>query len=931
MTNSAESASMPSLNRHSSRQVRLVDAFLRPALQGAQSYDRISGYFTSSLFDLINEDFEGAGHVRMVCNSDLRPEDVTTAMAAAKQRREWRQSRPEDRLLAADGEAVRGRLRALYHALKSGRLEVRVLPDAVFGMVHGKAGVVRYPDGQALAFMGSANDTAPGWSGNYELLWEDRSEAGINWTQGEFDTLWTHPLAVPLADVVINNLGHLIDRTTIDLKRWRERMKDDPGGENTMAPLIDAPLYVEENGLWDHQKAFVQQVMLAHGGTFGHARLLLADQVGLGKTLQLGVSAQLIALQDKDPVLIMAPKAVLRQWQDELWTRLRVPTAAWLDRAWVDEGGHRLKSSFADCPRRIGLISSEWLATLSDTHPVFSREYSLVVLDEAHRARRANPNEPHKRPELNRLGQAMMRLVARTRSLLLGTATPVQLHMIEAHDLLDLLAQGAPEVSGGAYAAWNTEAQRGLDLMSGREALPMSLPERWTWLRSPIPPPRDMHGRLDYNAESLRASIGLNDSGYQARPDAYMGLGPADRALVAENFHNWMLNRNPYIRAIVMRTRRQLEREGKLKVIKVDLYGDGPGEAVPVPAEVQRAYQLAEEVCQELKERQGLSGFAKVHLLRRVSSSLEAGLLTAERMLQNAADRGENGSWLDTDDSEDQVEESSASGLHITVQMRSRLQEFVRLLRRYRDGQRDPKLSKLFFLLGQAGSGGWLDRGCIVFSQYLDTARYAAERLTERYPSLPVGLYTNETSSGVYLAGTFTSTRREDLKRRVMDGDIQLLIGTDAASEGLNLQRLSALVNIDLPWNPTRLEQRKGRIQRIGQQADTISIFNMRYEGSVEDRVHQRLSERFQGISDLFGLIPEVLSDLWVEAALENQERLDELMKEVTSDNRHLLHPFERAALDLPDLGGWDRCTQVLHDAEATAWLKTGWISPANS
>ena len=95
--------------------------------------------------------------------------------------------------------------------------------------------------------------------------------------------------------------------------------------------------------------------------------------------------------------------------------------------------------------------------------------------------------------------------------------------------------------------------------------------------------------------------------------------------------------------------------------------------------------------------------------------------------------------------------------------------------------------------------------------------------------------------------------------------------------------------------------------------------------GSVEDRVHQRLSERFQGISGLFGLIPEVLSDLWVEAALENRERLDELMKEVRSDNRHLLHPFRRVALDFPDLSGWDRCTQVLHDAEASAWLKTGW------
>ena len=876
------------------------------------------------MFELLDEDFGGVGRVRLVCNADLQPADIHTARAAAKLRREWRQSRPEDRLLAEGGEELRGRLRALHGALKSGRLEVRVLPDAVFGMVHGKAGVLRYPDGRAVAFVGSANDTAPGWSGNYELLWEDGSPQSVAWTQGEFDALWGHELAIPLADVVIDDIARLIDRNVIDLERWRRLLPTDPGGQNAMAPLIEAPLYTEEDGLWEHQKAFVQQVMLAHFGIFGHARLLLADQVGLGKTLQLGVSAQLIALQDQNPVLIIAPKAVLRQWQDELWTRLRVPTAAWLDGGWVDEGGHRARSVFGACPRRIGLISSEWLAGLPATHPVYARQYALVVLDEAHRARRANPNEPHKAPELNRLGQAMHRLAAQTRSLLLGTATPVQLQMVEAHDLLCLLSQGAPEIDGGPYAEWNRRKLDGLDLVAGRAAPPTALRARWAWLRSPLPPAHDAHGRLDYDADALRDILGLRAQEYQAPTDGYMGLTPADRALVDQTFERWLTDGNPYLRAIVMRTRRQLERAGKLKAIGVDLQGDGPGEAVPVPDDVQRAYGLAEEVCQELKERQGLSGFAKVHLLRRVSSSLEAGLLTAERMLENAGEH-EGDSWLTGDEGVDMAEASGVNGVPLSVPMRSRLAEFVRLLKQHRDYQRDPKVSKLFFLLGVPGSGGWLDQGCIIFSQYLDTARYVAEQLTARYPAQVVGLYTNESSSGSYLAGVFSPCRREDLKRRVRDGEIGLLVGTDAASEGLNLQSLSTLVNIDLPWNPTRLEQRKGRIQRPGQKAATVSIYNMRYRGSVEDRVHQRLSERFQGIADLFGLIPEVLKDLWVEAALENQTRVDELLGEVKTDARHLLHPFERAALELPDLAGWDRCTQVLNEEEAAGWLRTAW------
>ena len=75
-------------------------------------------------------------------------------------------------------------------------------------------------------------------------------------------------------------------------------------------------------------------------------------------------------------------------------------------------------------------------------------------------------------------------------------------------------------------------------------------------------------------------------------------------------------------------------------------------------------------------------------------------------------------------------------------------------------------------------------------------------------------------------------------QKRITTGELRLVIGTDAASEGLNLQRLGSLINLDLPWNPTRLEQRKGRIQRIGQLRPEVLIYNMRYRGPVEDCVH---------------------------------------------------------------------------------------------
>jgi superfamily II DNA/RNA helicase len=94
------------------------------------------------------------------------------------------------------------------------------------------------------------------------------------------------------------------------------------------------------------------------------------------------------------------------------------------------------------------------------------------------------------------------------------------------------------------------------------------------------------------------------------------------------------------------------------------------------------------------------------------------------------------------------------------------------------------------------------------------------EQLAKR-PDIPsdltFGPYATSNRSGFWLGGRFQHCDRTLFKDRVRKGEIKMLLGTDAASKGLILQRLGTPISIDLPWNPTRLEQRKGRIQRIGQ------------------------------------------------------------------------------------------------------------------
>jgi ERCC4-related helicase len=240
-------------------------------------------------------------------------------------------------------------------------------------------------------------------------------------------------------------------------------------------------------------------------------------------------------------------------------------------------------------------------------------------------------------------------------------------------------------------------------------------------------------------------------------------------------------------------------------------------------------------------------------------------------------------------------------------------------------GNRDPKLEVVVgYLLGQreGSTERWLDRGCILFSQYYDTVRWVGEQLAQmtEFSGMDIGLYAGSNRSGFWRNGVFQRCDRNEIKARVRRGEIRLLLGTDAASEGLNLQRLGTLINIDLPWNPTRLEQRKGRIQRIGQARSEIWIANLRYRGSVEDRVHQVLADRLQAIHDLFGQIPDTLEDVWVHLALQDQQAAKQLIDQTAAAR----NPFDEKYSRVEDTD-WESCSVVLNPVSIKEILSSSW------
>lgn len=908
------------VHRFSSRRQTLERSFLCQRLQNARAYDRIAGYFSSSLLEVAGEALESvAGMVRMVCNSDLNVADVATARAAALAvRRSWCTAKPEQWLEMGGGDRVRLRYARLFALLRSGKLQVRVLPDQAFGLIHGKAGVITLADGTQTCFVGSANESKSAWCMNYELIWEDTSPEGVAWVQEEFDALWNASAAVPLAEFVVEDLARLAERRKIDISgEW-------VGPDSLPAPapaLIETPVYRKELGLWEHQKYFVKLVTDHHHGPLGQARFILADQVGLGKTLQLAMAALLIALTGERPVLVICPKTLVWQWQGEMRDLLAMPSAVWDGRQWVDE--NRLvypskgASSIRKCPRRIGIVSAGLITRRSEAADhLLGQSYDCVILDEAHRARRRNlgENRDAENPQPNNLLNFMYRMAGQTRTLLLATATPVQIRPIEAWDLLNLLSRGDESVLGNTWSRWR-QTPACLDLIMGRAEPPQEITTQWEWIRNPLPPKSESK-----DFEILRRRLEVPDNQAVVGGQELERLGAPDQARLRRLFPQFLTAHHPFIRRIVRRTRQQLERqvdpetrEPYLQKVAVRLLGEADHDAIRLTPYLQEAYSLAEAFCEQLGQRMKGAGFLKTLLLRRVGSTVYAGLQTAQKLLAEWETMDLDADEEEESDAQSEAEPAEKSRI-LTTAERTLLERFVSALAANRDP--DPKYAAVRHCLLERG---WLGLGCIIFSQYRASVQWLAEQLTRELPDEPVALYSGPTSSGIMQNGQWTAKPREDLKRMVAERQIRLLLGTDAASEGINLQKLARLINLDLPWNPTRLEQRKGRIQRIGQIHDTVEIYNMRYKDSVEDRVHQLLSHRLQNIYDLFGQIPDVLEDVWVAMALGEKQRAEKIIDALPN-----AHPFEVRYTQVEKID-WESCREVLDAEEKVRLLSAGW------
>lgn len=908
------------INRFSSLRERLDKVFLADRLKGAKSYKRIAGYFRSSVFELVGEELSEIPDVRIVCNSDLDARDILVAKDARIRStlllEKWNEVEPESEALLN-----RTSYRLLHAMLVKGNLQIRVVPrDRVF--LHGKAGVVEAADGSKSCFLGSINETRSAFTGNHEILWEDTSKEGVDWVEEEFELLWKD--GVPLPDAIIQEVKRLAEREEVEIGDLDPKLLP-------AAALAEAPIYRAGEQLQPWQRSFVI-LFNEHRERYGKARLLLADEVGVGKTLSLAAAAIVSALLDDGPVLILCPSTLTVQWQVELKDKLGIPSAVWSSskKTWSDPDGHIIRTrgeeDIVKCPYRIAIVSTGLIFHNSKERDVLLRhKYGTVILDEAHKARRKGGLGAD-REKPNNLLDFMLKIGFRSRHVLLGTATPIQTDVAELWDLLRILNEGAEHVLGRAAQSVWENAATARPLITGERRV-TTPEEAWELIRSPLPPGPE-HRLFD----GIRNAIDAKESSFYSS-EGYSALPGDIRAAILDEIEKtsgglgFFESNNPVVRHTVLRQRKSLEDMGLLKPIRVDVHPDPDrvsfaypgttfeeGLGLPTNHYFDLAYQAAEGFTRELRKRCPAAGFMKTLLLQRICSSFASGLSTARKLLAKDV--------LAEDEEEfDQDDKGALSSL--TEKERSFLFAIVDALAR--PEARDPKLASVKHFLSEhrVDAKTWLEHGCIVFSQYYDTAAWVAEELAKSLPNEPIAVYAGVGKSRLYLGERHTSAEREAIKKGVREREIRLVVATDAACEGLNLQTLGTLINIDLPWNPSRLEQRLGRIKRFGQARDSVDMLNLVYHGTQDEKVYGALSRRMRDRFDIFGSLPDTIRDEWIDDESDIEDEL-RIYWERRKEAQTAFQARYRDTLD-PDANRWELCSKVLSRRDIVGKLSEAW------
>ena len=565
---------------------------------------------------------------------------------------------------------------------------------------------------------------------------------------------------------------------------------------------------------------------------------ILADEVGLGKTIEAGILLAQRWAERSRKLLVICPANLRKQWSQELLDKFFLPTAI-LEAKTFNEAIRGGNLNPFDQPK---IILCSYQFARSKEPYLRQTAWDLVVIDEAHRLR--NVYKPS-----NKIAVAIKSALAGRQKVLL-TATPLQNSLLELYGLVSIV----DEFIFGDLRSFRAQFTRAAaSKTSAKEDA-----EEYSSLRERIRP---------VCQRTLRRQVSQYVAFTRRHALVQEFVPTAEEQRLYDLVSDYLQSPNLYA---LPSSQRQLMTLMLRKLL------------------ASSTYAISDTLA-------GLA--AKLEEAERVS---DASAISVDDFAENFELMPEiEEEWAEDDeDSEDTATATKRTPLS-EEQRKERREEIARLREFHelaRSIQRNSKGEQLLTALkrgfaaaavAQSGQPGTLQQKALLFTESRRTQEYLYRLLEQTEFARKVVLFngsnTDEKSQTIYRAwmdrhkGTdrITGSPTADKRAALVDyfrEEASIMIATEAAAEGINLQFCNLVVNYDLPWNPQRIEQRIGRCHRYGQKFDVVVVNFLNKANAADVRVYQLLDEKFKLFDGVFGASDEVLGA--IESGVDFEKRI---------------------------------------------------------
>jgi SNF2 family DNA or RNA helicase len=548
----------------------------------------------------------------------------------------------------------------------------------------------------------------------------------------------------------------------------------------------------------------VEATLFAFKSPLSHGAIL-ADEVGLGKTIEAGIILSQQWAERKRQLIIICPANLRKQWNQELADKFFLPSVILETKSfnqYIKEGHlnpFNQKDNIIICSFQFAKAKASYLEHTA---------WDLVIIDEAHRLRNVYKSS-------NKIGAAIKTALAERKKVLL-TATPLQNSILELYGLVSII----DDYVFGDLKSFKSQYSHQLDA------------EDYTDLKRRLQP---------VCKRTLRRQV-LEYINYTERKAIREEFSPTDQE---HQLYEWV---SDYLQRPVLYALPSSQRKLMTLILRKLL--------------ASSTYAIYGTLDALVKKLELLIAKNDADILEEVEQDFE----TLEEMQDE---------WLG-DEEEEIVEEEILSeedieAIKIEIEDLKKFRELAKVIRRNSKAEHlFTALEKGFVHLEKLGA----NQKALIFTESRRTQDFLLNILEARgYKGKVVlfnGTNNDPKSKEIYqkwlrehkgtdrVTGSPTADKRAAIVDYFRD-KATIMIATEAAAEGVNLQFCSLVVNYDLPWNPQRIEQRIGRCHRYGQKFDVVVVNFLNVKNAADIRVYELLDEKFQLFDGVFGASDEVL------------------------------------------------------------------------